>query len=78
VGGIPYLLADGVDGLLAPANDALGMAAAVSRLVREPGLAERLSRNGRAKAEQFSWSVILPRWEQLLSRVAPMASGTAV
>jgi glycosyltransferase involved in cell wall biosynthesis len=49
------------------------MAAAVGRILSEPGLAERLSRNARANAEQFDWSVILPQWERLLAEVAGSA-----
>ena len=74
-GGLPYLVDDEQDGLLVQPNDAKAMAAAVGRILREPGLAERLSRNARAKAEQFDWSVILPRWEQLLRGVAQAAKG---
>ena len=65
VGGIPYMLKDGHDALLVPPDDAGAMAAAVRRILTEPGLAEKLSRNARAKAEQFDWSVVLPQWEQL-------------
>jgi glycosyltransferase involved in cell wall biosynthesis len=66
VGGIPYLLEDGVDSLLVPPDDAQVMAAAVRRVLTEPGLAARLSANARKKAEQYDWSVILPKWEKLL------------
>jgi glycosyltransferase involved in cell wall biosynthesis len=45
------------------------MATAVRRILREPRLAERLSRNARAKAQQFDWAVILPQWEALLLEV---------
>lgn len=69
VGGIPYLLEDGVDALVVPPNDAEAMAQAVRRVLTEPGLAERLSRNARAKAERFDWSVALPKWEVLLRSV---------
>jgi glycosyltransferase involved in cell wall biosynthesis len=65
-GGVPFLVDDGHDGLLVQADDSAGMAAAVRRILREPGLAERLSRNARAKAEQFDWAAVLPRWERLL------------
>jgi len=27
---------------------------------------KRLSRNARAKAEQFDWSMVLPQWERIL------------
>ncbi|MBA3257451.1 MAG: glycosyltransferase family 4 protein, partial [Pyrinomonadaceae bacterium] len=70
VGGIPYLLKHEEDALLVPPDDAQAMAAAVRRIYSEPGLAERLSRKGRAKVEQFDWSAILPQWEALLSAVA--------
>lgn len=66
VGGIPYLLTHEHDALLVPPNDPQAMANAIRRILTEPGLAERLSRNARAKAEQFDWSVILPQWEELL------------
>ena len=66
VGGIPYLLRDGHDALLVPPNDPEAMAAAVRRILKEPGLAKILSRNARRKAEEFSWSNILPQWEELL------------
>lgn len=70
VGGLRYLLDPEHDALLVPPKDAEAMAAAVLRLLREPGLAERLSRNGRAKAGQCDWSVVLPQWEALLASVA--------
>lgn len=66
VGGVPFLLEDECDALLVPPNDPQAMADAIRRILTEPGLAERLSRNARAKAEQFDWSVVLPQWEKLL------------
>ena len=69
VGGLPYLLEDGVDALLVPPNDPEAMAAAVRRILTEPGLAERLSTNARRKAEQFDWSIILPQWERLFESI---------
>lgn len=66
VGGIPYLLEDGCDALLVPPDDPAAMADAVRHLLTEPGLAAHLSRNARAKAEQFDWSIVLPQWERLL------------
>lgn len=65
VGGIPYLLEDEKDALLVPPNDSDAMTAAVQRILTEPGLAEKLSINARKKAEQFDWSVVLPKWEEL-------------
>jgi glycosyltransferase involved in cell wall biosynthesis len=66
VGGIPDLLEHGREALLVPPGDAPAMAAAVRRILTEPGLAARLSRNARRKAAGFDWSAVLPRWEGLL------------
>lgn len=65
VGGIPYLLDDEKDALLVPPNDLESMAAAVRRLLTEPGLSACLSGNARKKVEQFDWSEVLPQWEKL-------------
>jgi len=69
VGGIPYLLQHEHDSLLVPPNDSAAMTTAVKRLLTEPGLAERLSRNAREKAEQCDWSIVLPQWDSLLISV---------
>ena len=69
VGGIPYLLEDGQNALLVPPDEPQAMAAAIERILREPGLARRLSGNGRETVERFDWSAILPRWETLLHSV---------
>ena len=66
VGGLPYLLHDGNDALLVPPDSPEAMAAAVRRVLVEPKLAERLSRNARAKATRHDWGVVLPQWEELL------------
>jgi glycosyltransferase involved in cell wall biosynthesis len=65
VGGVPYLLESGQDSLLVPPHDPEAMAAAVHRLMTEPGLAERLSANARRKIEQFDWPVVVSQWENL-------------
>jgi glycosyltransferase involved in cell wall biosynthesis len=69
VGGIRDLLSDGVSGLLVADDDVQGMAGAILRLVREPGLAKRLSANGRRLAEASSWDQVRAQWEQLFVRL---------
>ncbi len=73
VGGIPYLVDDEQDGLLVPQDNPQTMAAAVLRILDDAELADRLSRNGRQKAEQFDWSPIIREWRSLLAATA--ASG---
>jgi glycosyltransferase involved in cell wall biosynthesis len=67
VGGISYLLEHEHDALLVPPDDPEALASAVRRLLTEPGLAERLSRNARSKSEQFDWAMALPKWKELLT-----------
>lgn len=70
VGGIPYLLDADENALLVPSHDPDAMAEAVARILREPGLARRLSRSARAKAEGFDWRAVLPQWEALIDGAA--------
>jgi glycosyltransferase involved in cell wall biosynthesis len=70
VGGVPYLIDSGHDGILVRPGDADAMAGAVRRYLEQPSFAARVSRNARAKAEKFSWNEVLPRWERLLTRIA--------
>ncbi len=63
VGGIPFLVKHGMDGFLVPPGDPDAMAAAVIRILKEPGLAGKLSTNGRRKAGEFDWGAVLPRWK---------------
>lgn len=65
-GAIPTLWRDGEEVLLVQPEDPAAMAAAVRRVLTEPGLAERLSRTARLKAERFDWHRVFPQWERLL------------
>ena len=76
VGGLPYLLANEDDALLVPPDDPQQMACAIRRVLREPGLAARLSRNGRTKVEQFDWPIIFPQWEFLFKLCAQAESAS--
>lgn len=51
IGGVPEVIEDGVNGLLVPADDASALAAAVQRLVEDPGLAEAFGRAARQRYE---------------------------
>jgi glycosyltransferase involved in cell wall biosynthesis len=73
-GGIPYLLRDGWNALLVNQGDAGAMAAAVRRILTNPGLAESLSQNARRTAEQFDWSVTLPQWDDVFRSVTTRAA----
>jgi glycosyltransferase involved in cell wall biosynthesis len=58
VGGIPWMVNDGVSGLLVPSDDHVSLADAVTRLVESPEMAMNIARNARAIAEKHRWEEI--------------------
>ncbi|MBI3359812.1 MAG: glycosyltransferase family 4 protein [Chloroflexi bacterium] len=78
VGGIPFLLEHERTALLVPPRDPDAMAAAVRRLLEDPVLAARLSRNGRAAAVESDWSRVLPQWIALLAHCAASPANSAL
>ncbi|HEY3940820.1 MAG TPA: glycosyltransferase family 4 protein [Bryobacteraceae bacterium] len=74
-GGIPYLAKDRLNCLLVPTGDAQALAQGVSEILGKPKLAATLSQNARRAVEEYDWSVILPRWRELLFSAAHRFSG---
>ena len=68
IAGVTDLVADGVNGLLVPADDSEALLAALARLEREPDLADRLGRAARESVEAFAWDVVEPQLEAVLDR----------
>ncbi len=66
VGGLPYLIEDGRDGILVEPNNPEAFAAAVEELLENPTKAVSLSRNARRKAESFDWQEVRRKWLELL------------
>ncbi|MEY4070423.1 MAG: hypothetical protein RL721_1037 [Candidatus Eisenbacteria bacterium] len=66
--GTRNLLADGANGLVVPAGDAVALAGALGRLAAEPATASRLAEAARATAERFEWRRVQPRLEAALER----------
>lgn len=66
VGGMPYLVRNGLDGILVKSEDYQAMADACIELLSNRELAERLSCNGRARAEELTWEHVKPAWERAL------------
>jgi glycosyltransferase involved in cell wall biosynthesis len=58
VGGIPYIFENGKSALLVDAGDWRGLAAAVLRVLDDPGLALRLSREALRQCRQYDWQNI--------------------
>jgi glycosyltransferase involved in cell wall biosynthesis len=54
-GGIPYMVKEGVTGLLVKMNDYAALAEKVVQLIREPDMALTLARNARDECQKYSW-----------------------
>jgi L-malate glycosyltransferase len=64
VGGVPEVISDGENGILAAVGDVAAMGDAVSRLLADDALYARMSSAARAAAEQkFAMEPMIDRWE---------------
>jgi glycosyltransferase involved in cell wall biosynthesis len=66
VGGIPYLVKDRETAILVNDSDAQAMADAITELIKNPELAQKLAANGRKLAEQFDWHIVKNQWKEIL------------
>lgn len=66
VGGLPYLLNNGVNGLLTEPNDLVQMEKHIIALCEQPELRKVLSIEGRKTAINYSWQEIKPKWHDLI------------
>jgi glycosyltransferase involved in cell wall biosynthesis len=62
VGGVPAIVADGVDGLLAPDNDADAIAARVIELIERPDYAQQVAAAAFEKSAQYDWTRVRDSW----------------
>jgi glycosyltransferase involved in cell wall biosynthesis len=62
VGGVPAILADGVQGLLAPDGDAAGIAFQILRLLERPELARQLAAAAHESCAAYQWSAARDGW----------------
>ncbi|OUR93389.1 glycosyl transferase family 1 [Flavobacteriales bacterium 34_180_T64] len=67
VGGIPYLLANEVDGLLVQKNDMAEMVNAILNIVTHQADTKRRILNARHKVEFFDWETIKQKWNAVLT-----------
>jgi phosphatidyl-myo-inositol dimannoside synthase len=74
VGGPLDAVADGVSGLLVDPSDAEAVAEAVTRLLLDRELAERLGREGATRAREFAWPVIAERLDTAMRELIGTAA----
>ena len=70
VGGVPTVLTDRVHGLLAPPDDADGIAARIIELIERPDYAKRLAAVAYETCEQYDWQNVRNLWLDVYRRLA--------
>ena len=66
VGGIPYLIDNGVNGLLVDKNNSNAMVNAIIKICKNKDLAKTLAINARREVEQFDWGKVKHLWDKIL------------
>lgn len=66
VGGMPYLIDDGVNGLLTPPEEVTSFVTKIIYLLNNVGKTHELTLKARQKAETFNWSVVKHQWDEVL------------
>jgi glycosyltransferase involved in cell wall biosynthesis len=69
IGGIPDMIQGGISGLLVDPGDVPALRAALARVIRDPGLAERLAAAAVERVQAFTAGAIVPRIEQVYLEV---------
>jgi L-malate glycosyltransferase len=69
VGGLPYLISDGKNGLLVENENVGQMTAAVKLLLEDANLTQKISRNARQLSECSGWANVRGDWEKLFAEV---------
>lgn len=73
-GGIPYIVRDGENGLLAPAGDSAALASVALKLVQQPDLALRVADAAYAEAiQRYSWGAVREGWRRVYLDVSTAA-----
>ena len=74
-GGIPYVVQDGRNGVHVEVDNPGAMAAAILRLLEEPGLADRLVEQGRQDCDaHYAWPAARRQWVAQYAQLASSAS----
>jgi glycosyltransferase involved in cell wall biosynthesis len=73
VGGVPFILRDGVTGLLVPAGDHAAMAAAVQLVLTDHPLAARLRDAALIEVQQYTWPRVRQKWVDVYAMVLSSA-----
>ena len=67
VGGMPYLIEDGHDGILVKPNDLTEFVDAIKKAIEKPNTSITMALHARKKVEQFDWDVVKQLWFKVLN-----------
>jgi L-malate glycosyltransferase len=70
-GGVPTILRNGQDGLLAPIGNHDAVAAQILKALADPSLAAGLCESAFKHSQQFAWNVVRQRWLDVYQRASP-------
>ncbi|GER59683.1 hypothetical protein ULMA_17910 [Patiriisocius marinus] len=66
VGGIPYIVANGKNGITVAPNNVTAFVDAIVKLVDNPTFAKEISKSARNSVEEFDWQIIKHKWFEIL------------
>jgi glycosyltransferase involved in cell wall biosynthesis len=76
-GGLPWVIRDGIDGLVVACGDVAALAAALSRLAGDAELRRRMGEAGRARMPTFDWtarlSLVRDVYAEVLAEARPLS-----
>ena len=77
IGGLPFVVKDGVSGMLVEAGDEPGFAAALDRILGDPALRASLGEGAILKSAEFSWKATADRLLELYDGISSPGAARA-
>nr|WP_321223028.1 glycosyltransferase family 4 protein [uncultured Psychroserpens sp.] len=66
VGGLPYLIANTINGILVEPNSEKAMTLAITALMTDNLMRENIIKNARLQAEEYNWEIVKKKWINIL------------
>ena len=69
VGGLPFLINSGLDGILVDPNNALALSDKITQLIQDKNKYKEIANAARLKAEKFDWIEVRKSWDSLFKSI---------